>query len=139
MIEEHVSPAAMASLYASADAFVRPAHGSQYAGAVMEALASGLPVIATRWGAPLDFLGDENSYLMEVERLVPAALGREFVVGHQWAQPSREHLKQSMRKVFTDRAGARERGLRGRRHMVERRDWNVVLSHWERAFREHLS
>jgi hypothetical protein len=35
--------------------------------------------------------------------------------GHLWADPSRKHLSQLMRRVFTDRAYARSIGAEARR------------------------
>jgi len=39
--------------------------------------------------------------------------------GHRWAQPSGQHLRELMRRVMTNREEAMERGLRGRKTMVE--------------------
>jgi glycosyltransferase involved in cell wall biosynthesis len=138
LIDEDLPSAMMDRLYACADAFVRPSHGSAFGVAVLEALSSGLPVIATRWGPALDFLHDQNSYLIDVERLVPAKLDREFTTGQLWAQPSREHLRQLMRRVFSFRDEARERGRIGRRQMKEHRDWNRLFPQWLDAFQELL-
>jgi len=133
-----LSQAEMASLYASAHAFVLPTHGEGYGRPLMEALSVELPVIATRWSGQLDFLGDENSYLIDVEGLVPAAVEEEIFAGHLWAQPSIEHLRQLMRRAVSNPAEARGRGQQGRRDMVTNWDWSVTAPLWVNEFRRLL-
>lgn len=128
----------MAALYASADAFVLPTHGEGYGRPLMEALSVELPVIATRWSGQLDFLRDENSYLIDIEGLVPAAVEEEIFAGHLWAQPSLDHLRQLMRRVFSQRDEARARGQQGRRDMVANWDWTVRAPAWVNEFRRIL-
>jgi glycosyltransferase involved in cell wall biosynthesis len=129
----------MPRLYASADAFVLPSHGEGFGIPYLEALSSGLPVIATRWSGQLDFLHDGNSFLIDIEGLVPASPEVEFYAGHQWAQPSIAHLRELMRAVYRDRAESRRRAAVGRREVIERWDWKVVIKQWEAEFQRLLS
>lgn len=128
----------MAALYATADAFVLPTHGEGYGRPLMEALASELPVIATRWSGQLDFLRDDNSYLIDIEGLVPASVEEEVFAGHLWAQPSVDHLRQLMRRVFSNPAEARTRARQGRKDMVSSWDWSITASAWVDEFRRLL-
>ena len=128
----------MASLYCCADAFVLPSHGEGYGRPLMEALASELPVIATRWSGQLSFLRDENSYPIDIEGLVPASVEEESFAGHLWAQPSVEHLRQLMREVFSHPEEAKKRAHQGRRDMVEHWDWSVRAPLWVNEFRRLL-
>jgi glycosyltransferase involved in cell wall biosynthesis len=117
-------------LYAAADAFVLATRGEGWGRPLAEALACERPVIATAWGGQMDFLHEGNSFLIAVERLVPVspAVDLEIFAGHRWAEPSRDHLRQLMRTVFTQRAQAGERARRGRREMVERWDARRVAA-----------
>jgi glycosyltransferase involved in cell wall biosynthesis len=128
----------MPRLYASADAFVLSTHGEGFGIPYLEALACGLPVIATRWSGQLDFLHDGNSWLIDIEGLAPASPEVEFYAGHLWAQPSIEHLRQLMRQVYTDHTGRERRADLGRREVVERWDWDIVIKRWEREFHRLL-
>lgn len=125
----------IARLYACAQAFVLPTHGEGYGRPLMEALSSQLPVIATRWSGQLSFLRDENSYLIDIEGLVPASVEEEIFAGHLWAQPSVEHLRQLMREVFSHPGEAKKRAQQGRRDMVEHWDWGVRAALWVDEFR----
>ena len=50
------------SLYAAADAFVLPSRGEGWGRPVMEAMAMGLPTIATNWSGTTAFLGEATGY-----------------------------------------------------------------------------
>ena len=128
----------MARLYSSANAFVLPSRGEGYGRPFLEALSAELPVIATRWSGQLDFLNDDNSYLVDIEGLVPAAAEEEIFAGHMWAQPSVDHLRRLMREAYSHPEKARERGKRGRADMVEKWDWSVIAPRWVSEFRRLL-
>ncbi len=53
---------------------------------VMEAMATGIPVITTNWSAHLDFMNDSNGYLIAVQQLVP------FTNNLLWAEPDKNHV-----------------------------------------------
>jgi glycosyltransferase involved in cell wall biosynthesis len=80
-----------------------------------EAMAHGKPVIATGYSGNLTFMNQENSYL------VPYTLAEldgdvgSYPAGSVWAEPDLDEAARLMRRVFKDRAEARERGERGRR------------------------
>lgn len=138
LLNRFLSQAEMAALYATADAFVLPTHGEGYGRPLMEALSSELPVIATRWSGQLDFLRDENSYLIDIEGLVPASVEEESFAGHLWAQPSVDHLRQLMRRVVSQRAEAQQRARQGREDMVAQWDWSITARLWVDEFRRLL-
>ena len=59
-------------LYRSADCFVLPTRGEGWGMPILEAMACGLPVIATHWSSQVDFMNSRNSLPLDVESLVPA-------------------------------------------------------------------
>jgi glycosyltransferase involved in cell wall biosynthesis len=123
-------------LYASADAFVLPSRGEGWGRPYMEALACECPVIATRWSGQMDFLHDENSYLIDCQTVpVPWNNDVELSAGHRWAEPSVEHLRHLMRHVFEHRGEAQRKAARGRAEMVANWDWeDVVRKQWVPEF-----
>ncbi len=62
----------MAAEYENADAFVLASRGETFGVAFIEAMAAGLPVIATRCGGPEDFVDESRGILVPAED--PAAL-----------------------------------------------------------------
>ena len=71
----------------------------------MEAMASGLPVVATRWSAHLEFMNDRNSFLVDVDRMVALdkATEQNYFSGQLLADPSTEHLTTLLRTVPVER------------------------------------
>jgi glycosyltransferase involved in cell wall biosynthesis len=138
LLNGFLSQADMAGLYVSADAFVLPSHGEGYGRHLLEALACELLVIATRWSGPLDFLREENSYLIDIEGLVPAPIEEESFAGHLWAQPSVEHLRQLMRAASAHPEDAHRRARQGRQDMIDHWDWSIAAPLWVNEFRRLL-
>jgi glycosyltransferase involved in cell wall biosynthesis len=77
---------------------------------ILEAMACGLPVIATNWSAQTDFFNETNGYPVEVARLVTVQSEHPYYRGMRWAEPSYEHLRQRMRHVYQHRDEARYKG-----------------------------
>lgn len=59
----------MARLYQSADAYVSPYFGEGFNLPVLEAMASGLPIVCTRGGATDDFVTDETALRIDAARI----------------------------------------------------------------------
>jgi GT2 family glycosyltransferase len=100
----------MGALYRSADCFVLPTRGEGWGMPVLEAMACGLPTIATGWSGPADFLHDGVGYPLQVRSLVPAKARCPYYDGFEWAEPDFEHLRFLMREVFDRPDRARQKG-----------------------------
>jgi glycosyltransferase involved in cell wall biosynthesis/GT2 family glycosyltransferase/tetratricopeptide (TPR) repeat protein len=99
-------------LYRAADAFVLASHGEGWGRPWMEAMAMGLPTIATRWSGNLEFMDDDNSYLVGCT-LVDAPQD-SWLRGQRWAEPSVGDLRRAMRRVYEHRSEAAAIGARAR-------------------------
>lgn len=124
LLTEFVEEEMMPGLYGAADAFVLPTRGEGWGIPYMEAMASGLPVIGTRWSGQVDFMNDENSYLIDVERMVSVDMEQTeanpfYTPDHLWAEPSLQKTKELMRHVYEDRDDARKKGAQARRDIAE--------------------
>ena len=113
----------MGSLYRSADCFVSPTRGEGWGMPVIEAMACGLPVIATNWSAHTDFMDDTVAYPLNVAELIPAVAKCPYYTGYVWAQPDEEHLIHLMRQVYTDRAAASAKGALASQRVLTQWTW----------------
>ncbi len=116
-------------LFVAADAYVMPSRGEGWGRPFVEAMACGLPVIATRWGGSLEFLDDDVAFLCDAREVdVPAEAIAEqpLFAGHLWGEPSVEHVTQLLRRVHRDTKTAARIGARARTRALERFDRTVV-------------
>lgn len=124
----------MYDLYTSADCLVHPSHGEGIGMPILEAAATGMPVIFTNWSSPKEYLDESNSY--------PCTLGpngtdmTEAYRGHGvpgenglWANIHIGHLKHQMRHVLRNRDEAREKGRRAADAVKRRYNWQESARH----------
>jgi glycosyltransferase involved in cell wall biosynthesis/GT2 family glycosyltransferase/Tfp pilus assembly protein PilF/predicted SAM-dependent methyltransferase len=128
----------MPRLYASADVYLAPSRGEGWGRPHMEAMSSGLLTIATRWSGNLDFMNDENSWLLDIEGLesIDSREEFEFYRGQKWAQPSSEHLSGLLRRASASPDGRKAVGAKARIDMVERWDWKRIAPMAAQRLRE---
>ncbi|MGH2618863.1 MAG: glycosyltransferase family 4 protein, partial [Thermomicrobiales bacterium] len=109
------------------DAFVLPSRAEGFGLCGLEAMATGLPTIATDWSGPADYLDPRDSMPLDY-RLVDAAGTEANGVRYfgQWAEPDVEHLRSLLRWLYEHRDEAAQMGrmASARAH----RDWT-----WDRV------
>ncbi len=115
----------LGSLYCSVDAFVSVSRGEGWNMPLMEAMACGLPAIATDWGAHQEFVHPGIAYPLRVSKLVPAVAKCPYYAGFRWAEPDTEHLRHLLRHVYQERDEARQRGQAAAREMAARWTWEA--------------
>jgi len=109
------------------DAFVLPSRGEGFGLCGIEAMSTGLPLIATNWGGPAEYLDSDDGYPLSY-RLVPAEGTESHGVRYfgQWAEPDYDHLRYLLRLVYErpEEAAAKGRMAAARVH----KQWT-----WDRA------
>ena len=110
LYNQNIQDYQMPTLYRSADCFVLPTRGEGWGMPILEAMACGLPTIATGWSAQTDFFNDKNGYVINVKQLIDAKAKCPYYDGFQWADPDEDHLVELMRYVYEHRDEAAQKG-----------------------------
>ncbi len=110
-------------LYRSADCFLAVSRGEGWDMPLMEAMACGLPTIATDWSSHTEFVNDANAYRLEIAGTVPAVAKCPYYAGFRWAQADEGHLRTLLRHVFEHQDEARARGAFAAREMAAKWTW----------------
>lgn len=124
---EDIPEREMGDLYRACDCLVHPYRGEGFGLPMAEAMACGLAVIATGWGACLDFCNSENSYLIESELKVASEkrVGDIQTVSYPyWAEPNPDHLRYLMRHVYEHAEEAKSIGFRASRNVLSSLTWS---------------
>src|SRR5205807_6779556 len=97
----YLSQDALLEFLRQMDAFVLPSRGEGFGLCGIEAMATGLPLIATNWSGPAEYLDAADSYPLSY-KLVEAQAVEQYGVAYrgQWAQPDYEHLRSLMRYLY---------------------------------------
>lgn len=114
----------LGSFYKSADVYVSAGRGEGWDMPLMEAMACGLPSIATDWGAHKDFVHEGNSYPLQIRRTVPAVAKCPYYEGFSWADPDPDHLRFLLREIYENQDEARGRGAVAAREMATSWTWD---------------
>ena len=113
----------MGSLYRSADCFVLPSRGEGWGMPVLEAMACGLPAIATGWSGIADFLHEGIGYPLAWSP-VAAKARCPYYEGFEWAEPDADHLRSVMRHVYEHPEEAKAKGMAAAAEVAATLTWD---------------
>lgn len=127
----------MPLLYNLGDAFVLPTRGEGFGLPGLEAGACGLPVIMTRCGGQLDYLDNDNSYLLDIEGYVnntPEIKDIQKISSYYEDMPFAKvgdktvsELKEAMRDVINNNSKAKEKADLLRKNIEENFTWDQAV------------
>ncbi|HEX3802954.1 MAG TPA: glycosyltransferase [Solirubrobacteraceae bacterium] len=133
LIEDDLDTAQLAELYRSCDVFVLPYRGEGFAMPVLEAMASGLPVIVTAGGPTDEFCPEAAGWRIRSGRKETpvAALGDLTPDGTPWMlEPELDHLVELLREAAAASSDAlAAKGSVGR-NAAERYSWDAVADQY---------
>lgn len=98
IITETIPYENLVNVYNSADIFVMPTRAEAFGIPGIEAMACGLPVIATNFGGQVDYVNNENGWLIDYD--LTEVSHDIFYESVSWATPRVEHLRKLMRYAY---------------------------------------
>lgn len=112
--------AELPAFYRSGDCYVSASLGEGWDMPLMEAMACGLPAIATDWGAHTEFVNAEVTYPLLSRGTIPAVALCPYYKGFSWANPDADHLAALFRHVVENPAEAAAVGRRAAEEVASR-------------------
>lgn len=116
------------SLHETGDCFVLPSKAEGWGIPFAEAMSFGKPTIGPRYSGNIDFMNDQNSFLVEThEEPVSGMTWMPHYTGTMtWGNPDVMDLRKKMRYVFENRVHAMQVGEVGRRTIREQYNPKVI-------------
>lgn len=122
-------------------ALVALTRGEGYGLPILEAAASGLPVVATGWSGHMDFLkhGKFVSIYYQLGDVHPSRVdGKIFVPGCRWATPSEQDFKKRIAKFRSSPATPKEWATELSGKLKSMYSFEKISQHYTETFREIL-
>jgi len=120
VLDSYLDRAGQSALMAACDCYVSLHRSEGFGLTLAEAMALGKPVVATGYSGNLDFMSEENSYLVPyAEGHVPVAHD-PYPHGARWAEPDLEAASRLLREVADHPDSARALGARARDDVLAR-------------------
>jgi glycosyltransferase involved in cell wall biosynthesis/SAM-dependent methyltransferase len=121
LVDRYVTAAEKNSLMAGCDCYVSLHRSEGFGLTLAEAMAYGRPAIATAYSGNVDFMHEENSYLVPYrEGRIPQS-AEPYPAGSPWADPDIDEAARILRHVYENQAEAEEIGRRGRAEILSDR------------------
>ena len=119
VLRQSMEGSELAELVRDMDCYVSPHRTEGFGLTVAEAMASGLPVIATNYGGTADFVTEEVGFPLRYRLVEIDRDHGPYAKGAIWSDPSRDHLRELLRNVVANPGAAAARGRRARSRMLE--------------------
>lgn len=101
------TPAQMADILATADCFVLASRAETFGIVYIEALAMGLPIIATDCGGPTDIIKDNNGYMVEVDDISGLTIAMQKILTN-YSKFTKKEIAEAARKKYAPASIAKE-------------------------------
>ena len=132
--EEDWPTSSLPSFYTMGQCFVLPTHGEGFGLPIFEALACGIPVITTAFGAPNEYLRDDSDKKKPLPgvhfldyHLVKSRDRYEYLKDNKWAEPDLNQLAEKMLWVYNNYAKEKEHAMATSKIIRQKFAWSEVV------------
>jgi glycosyltransferase involved in cell wall biosynthesis len=141
VIDSSMEPGQLGALMQAADCYVSLHRSEGFGLTIAESMTLGKPVIATAYSGNLDFMNDENSFLVPYSWAQVPPGADPYPAGARWAEPDLDVAASLMRTVLEQPDLAASVGRKGQldvqeRHSVQKRS-EFVRGRFDSIQRSH--
>jgi glycosyltransferase involved in cell wall biosynthesis len=119
LYDTYLSDDDQSALVAACDCYVSLHRAEGLGLTLADAMALGKPVIATRYSGNLDFMNDNNSFLVPFEYTTVPQGVPAYPAGARWAEPDVDVAAEVMRRLAADPTLGMDVGARARRDILD--------------------
>lgn len=136
LIDRYLDKDGVLGLISLADCYVSLHRSEGYGLTMAEAMALGKPVVATGYSGNLDFMTEDNSFLVDYD-LVPVEKGEYFGLeqGSVWAQPRLSEAAEIMKLAYSGGKSVTERSRKGKEDVQRQLAINEAGARYRRRLR----
>lgn len=119
---------------------VFPTRGEGWGMPLTESMATGIPIIATGWSGPMEFMDPNDGWLLDYT-MEEATVFTKTVYGEecgQWAKPSFDHLVYLLRYCYEHQDEVKEKGKKAGERMLRDFTWQNKIKMFHDALARHL-
>lgn len=137
VIEDDLSTEDLVKLFNQSHVYLSPHYCEGFGINILNALACGIPVIATRGSGNMDFCNDDNCTLIDVEdKLIWAPFEYPYL-NSKWFKPKESSLSNRMIHVFNNYKEYSKLTLDNSKSIREEHSWEKVADKIEKALNEY--
>ena len=118
-IADYISREALDRLAAETDIYLSLHHAEGFGLGMAEAMASGVPVVATDWSSNTEFCNADNSWPVPV-KMVEIQAHEYMAAMKEWAAPDVAAAARALREIFENRELAAKKARLAREQLIER-------------------
>lgn len=133
LIDARLDRSQMDALTSLADCYISLHRSEGFGLTLAEAMLAGKPVIGTAYSGNMDFMTEENSYLVPYDFIEVGRDVRPYTPGAQWAEPRHQEAAAIMRSIFEDQDTAQQKALLGQQFIKSRYSVDAVAKVVEKA------
>lgn len=128
MIDDELTENQMVELVNRCQVYVSPHRSEGFGINILQALATGIPVIATRATGNLDFCNDSNTHFIEVEKHKRWSPFLHPYENAMWDEPKTESLIEVMTSVMNNYEQSRQKSIKESRKIREEWTWRATVN-----------